>query len=200
MTKKPETWYVFDMNPEHVDPRLPQWLEQHGVVMKVNAEGKNPGVIANTFDNLPEYCHPIPSEIKPVLPLKITVSSIEVIPNLRELVDHHDLIHGKPYRSLREPLSEDFGRGAKLNDLVECLQGWLSEISATLKRIEKCDRGAFNYEGEQEIKTIKDAIASLQLQYTKAIFTLSQKEVRANIRKYRIEQQNNNERAKSQEN
>jgi hypothetical protein len=188
MTEKPETWYVFDMNPEHVDPRLPQWLEQYGIVIKVNAEGKIPGVIANTLDELPEYCHPIPAEVKPVLPIKITLSPIQAVPNLRDLVDSHDSIHGKPYRFLREPLGEDYGRGAKLADLVECLQGWLSEMLITLHRVMECDRAAFNYEGKEEIETIKSAIASLQIQYFEAISLYSDESVRTNVFKYRIGQ------------
>jgi hypothetical protein len=191
MNEKSESWYVFDINPEHVDPRLPQWLEQHDIVMKVNAEGKIPGVIANTFDDLPEYCHPIPAEVKPVSPLKIMLSPIQLIPNLRELVDHHDSIHGKPYRFIREPLGEDFGRGAKLDNLVECLQGWLSEILVTLGRVEECDRGAFDGKGLEEIETIRGAIASLQTQYFEATTLHSDESVRANIRKYRIEQSSN---------
>lgn len=188
MNEKPETWYVFDMNPEHVDPRLPQWLEQHGIVMKVNAEGKNPGVIANTFDDLPEYCHPIRTEVEPVSPLKIALSPIQRIPSLRELVDHHNSIHGKPYRLEREPLVEDFGRGAKLSDLVECLQGWLSEILVTLRRIDKCDDVAFNGEGAEEIEAINEAIASLQTQYFEATSTFSDEDVKANVFRFNTEE------------
>lgn len=188
MSEKPESWYVFDINPEHVDPRLPQWLLNHGIVMRVNAMGRTPGVVANTLDELPGYFRPSPDKPVPVLPVKIQVSSGEFFPNLRELIDHHDSIHGKPYRFIREPLGEDFDRGAKLGDLIECLQGWLSEMLITLHRIMECDRAAFNYEGEEEIKNIVNAIASLQTQYFEATSTQSNESVRANILKYKIEQ------------
>lgn len=98
MSEIQESWYVFDMNPEHVDPRLIFWLNLHGIKMSLNFLGRSPGVIANKIDDLPEYCRHYNYPLGVSSPLKIMALDTQPLGDLRQLVDEYDSIHGTPSR------------------------------------------------------------------------------------------------------
>ncbi|RUR74918.1 hypothetical protein PCC6912_50960 [Chlorogloeopsis fritschii PCC 6912] len=157
---KTETWYAFDMNPEHVDPRLIYWLHLNGIVLKLNNNCYSPGVIASTYNELPEFFIKQEEDSK-LYPVTFSLGVKDRVPNIKKLIEEHDTIHEKPHRWLRNPLFINYGRYTK-QDISDCLSDWLDEVSILISRVEEVDEKAIASKHKSDIESIKQAIASIK--------------------------------------
>ena len=158
-----EKWYLFDMEPEYVDPRFQYWLAGHGVVTRVNANGMR-GLIASTRKELPAYFKDYlfeqpKSELEP---LSIVLGETERIPNISELLNFYDKEKGKPSRSIRNPLDENFGRSPRRKVILEYFADTLATVSGLVTRINSCDRLGLDSEFSVEIKEAEEAVEFLR--------------------------------------
>lgn len=137
-----ETWRVFDMSPEHVDPRLVYWLWTCGIVMTLNGLGRNPGVIAQAMSEIPDRIRENLYPPEQLDPPTISLTDTQAIGDLKALMAEYDAKHGKPSRVVRNPLAENYGRLPQQETVVNCLLEWLNEVEYTLARIKECDEKA----------------------------------------------------------
>jgi hypothetical protein len=141
-----ESWYIFDMTNEHVDPRFLYWLSTRGIVAKVNGTGKR-GLIANTKTALPDEIvineerewALLSEERKAILEPIVVTPENEPIPLCR--LDEHDATVGKPERVIRNPLNENYGRPSE-ESLVDYFRETLPTIIELITRIETVDEQA----------------------------------------------------------
>lgn len=157
-----EEWYVFDMLAEYIDPRFLYWLEENGIIVKINTDNRR-GIIANRKAMLPhidlQFIH---SKYSIYNPASISIPLGELIPDIGKVIDDYDSNIVAPENLIYNPIKSNYGRPSR-EIIIRYLLNRLSTINEKIAQIEECDRQGLDEEFLEQINSIVMAVGKLEI-------------------------------------